>query len=201
MTVPIHPIPVEVAIETSFGDIGIRLEAARAPQTVANFLAYVDAGLYNGGIFHRTVRVDNNANTNLRKEAIGAGIDSAADRSKLPNDAVSIEVIQGGINPKRSGELRGPIPLESTSETGIAHHDGTISMARLTPDSAVSDFFICINAQPELDFGGKRNPDGQGFAAFGQVTAGMDVVRTIHHQPSDGQSLEPKVTIGRIRRA
>ena len=201
MTAPSNPIPVEVVIETSFGDIGIRLEAACAPHTVANFLAYVDAGLYNGGIFHRTVRLDNNANTNLRKEAIGAGIDKEADRSKLPNDAISIEVIQGGINPERSGELRGPIPLERTSETGIAHHDGTISMARLTPDSAVSDFFICINAQPELDFGGKRNPDGQGFAAFGQVMAGMDVVRTIHQQPSDGQSLEPKVTIGRIRRA
>ncbi len=201
MTAPSRPIPVEVVIETSFGDIGVRLEAARAPQTVANFLAYVDAGLYNGGIFHRTVRLDNNANTNLRKEAIGAGIDTAADRSKLPNDAISIEVIQGGINPERSGELRGPIPLERTSETGISHHDGTISMARLTPDSAVSDFFICINAQPELDFGGQRNPDGQGFAAFGQVMAGMDVVRTIQNQPSDGQSLDPRVEIIRIRRA
>jgi peptidyl-prolyl cis-trans isomerase A (cyclophilin A) len=73
-------------------------------------------------------------------------------------------------------------------------------MARLTPDSAVSDFFICIGDQPELDFGGQRNPDGQGFAAFGTVTSGMDVVRAIQRSPADGQSLDPPVTITRIAR-
>jgi peptidyl-prolyl cis-trans isomerase A (cyclophilin A) len=74
-------------------------------------------------------------------------------------------------------------------------------MARFTPDSAVSDFFICIGDTPELDFGGKRNPDGQGFAAFGQVIEGMDVVRTIQHQPANGQALDPVVPIiGATRR-
>jgi len=192
---------VEIVLETAFGAIAVRLDGAAAPGTVANFLHYVDGGFYDGGRFHRTVRLDNQSNANLRAEAIGEGIDPAADRANLPNDAIAIEVIQGGIDPARSGELRPAIALERTSESGLRHRDGTISMARLTPDSAVSDFFICINDQPELDFGGRRNPDGQGFAAFGQVVAGMDVVRDIHGQPSNGQTLDPLVTIIRAYRA
>lgn len=188
-----------VQIETSFGSIVAELEEEKAPITVSNFLHYVDDGLYDGGHFHRTVRPDNQSNANLKKEAIGAGIDPDADRSHMPNDRIAIEVIQGGINPERENELDGPIPLERTSETGLSHTDGTLSMARLTPDSAVSDFFICINDQPELDFGGRRNPDGQGFAAFGTVVDGMDVVRRIQLQPADGQRLDPLVNITRIR--
>lgn len=187
-----------VKIETRFGTIRVALDEEAAPITTTNFLAYVEDGLYDGGTFHRTVRLDNQENSNLKREAIGNGIDPDADRAKLPNDAVSIEVIQGGVNPEREGELGEPIPLERTTETGLSHVDGTISMARLTPDSAVSDFFICINDQPSLDFGGERNPDGQGFAAFGHVVEGMDVVREIHDQPSDGQRLDPLVTITRI---
>jgi peptidyl-prolyl cis-trans isomerase A (cyclophilin A) len=187
-----------VIIETEFGSIRVELEVERAPLTAGNFLQYVDAGLYNGGMFHRTVTLENNSNANLRAEKIGEGIDPSADRSKLPNDAIAIEVIQGGINASRTAELRGPIPIERTDETKVRHIDGTISMARLTPDSAVSDFFICINDQPALDYGGMRNPDGQGFAAFGRVTEGMDVVRTIHRQPADGQSLDPPVIIHSI---
>ena len=68
-------------------------------------------------------------------------------------------------------------------------------MARDAPDTATSDFFICIGDQPELDLGGRRKPDGQGFAAFGRVVSGMDVVRRIHAAPADGQSLTPPVTI------
>ena len=188
---------VDVAIETALGVIIVRLEGQAAPVTTANFLHYVDGGFYDGGRFHRTVRLDNNANANLKGERIGAGIDLNADRSRLPNDRIAIEVIQGGIDPDRSGEQEPPIPLERTNETGLRHLDGAISMARFTPDSAVSDFFICINDQPELDYGGQRNPDGQGFAAFGRVIDGMDVVRAIHAQPSDGQSLEPPVAIVR----
>jgi peptidyl-prolyl cis-trans isomerase A (cyclophilin A) len=187
-----------VIIETAFGSIRVELEVERAPLTAGNFLRYVDAGLYNGGLFHRTVTAENNSNANLKAEKIGEGIDPSADRSKLPNDAIAIEVIQGGIDPARSAELGDPIPLERTSETGLRHLDGTISMARLTADSAVSDFFICINDQPSLDFGGMRNPDGQGFAAFGRVIAGMDVARTIQRQPADGQSLDPPVVIRSI---
>lgn len=192
---------VDVVLETAFGDITIRLDAAHAPGTVANFLGYVDAGLYDGGFFHRTVRLDNQSNANLKSESIGAGIANGDGAKPLPNDAIAIEVIQGGINPERSAELKPAITLERTTDTGLNHLDGTISMARLTADSAVSDFFICINDQPELDFGGRRNVDGQGFAAFGQVTQGMDVVRAIQGQPSNGQSLDPKVTITRISRA
>ncbi|HWV25011.1 MAG TPA: peptidylprolyl isomerase [Thermomicrobiales bacterium] len=189
-----------VKIETRFGVIRVALDEEAAPITTTNFLAYVDEGLYDGGSFHRTVRLDNQSNANLKREAIGNGIDPEADREKLPNDAIAIEVIQGGVNPDREDELGAPIPLERTSETGLSHVDGTISMARLTPDSAVSDFFICINDQPELDFGGQRNPDGQGFAAFGHVIEGMDVVREIQNQSSDGQRLDPLVTITRISR-
>lgn len=191
---------VHVQVETASGNFTIALDPAHAPLTAGNFLRYVDGGFYDGGRFHRTVRLDNNSNAGLKIEETDAGIDPNADRSLLPNDTVAIEVIQGGINPARGDEQRGPITLERTSETGLSHHDGTISMARLTPDSAISDFFVCINDQPELDFGGIRNQDGQGFAAFGQVIAGMDVVRAIQTSPSEGQSLTPAIEINRIIR-
>ena len=92
-----------------------------------------------------------------------------------------------------------PIALERTTGTGLSHRDGTISMARFAPDSAVSDIFICIGDQPSLDFGGLRNPDGQGFAAFGQVTRGMDIVRAIQQSPHEEQRLTPPVVIQAIR--
>jgi peptidyl-prolyl cis-trans isomerase A (cyclophilin A) len=112
-----------------------------------------------------------------------------------PANKVKIDVVQAGRAPfSRRPELP-PIALEPTSMTGLAHVDGALSMARDGPDTATSDFFICVGAQPELDFGGKRNPDGQGFAAFGRVVAGMDVVRRIHAAPADGQSLAPPIAI------
>lgn len=166
-----------VVIETEAGDIHVTLEDERAPGTVANFLRYVDAGMYDGGRFHRVVRMDNQ-----------------------PQDTIRIEVIQGGVNLERMTENGAPIPLERTSVTGLRHLDGTISMARFRPDSAVSDFFICIGDQPELDFGGMRNPDGQGFAAFGRVTEGMDVVRTIQSGVTDGQTLIFPARIVSVRR-
>jgi peptidyl-prolyl cis-trans isomerase A (cyclophilin A) len=169
--------PVRVVVQTDKGDIELELDAARAPKTVRNFLAYVDAGLYDGGVFHRTVKPDNQ-----------------------PANKVKIEVIQGGANPARESELRPPIPLERTRDTGLKHQDGTISMARDAPDTAVADFFICIGDQPELDFGGKRNPDGQGFGAFGKVVKGMDVVRAIQQAPASGQQLTPPVKIIRAAR-
>lgn len=169
---------IDIVIETDLGAIAVRLDGERAPGTVANFLKYVDAGAYDAGRFHRVVRLDNQ-----------------------PNDTVRIEVIQGGINPDLPTDDHLPIPMERTSVTGLRHRDGVISMARFAPDSAVSDFFICINDQPELDFGGRRNPDGQGFAAFGQVTSGMDVVRQIQAGETDGQTLTPPLHIKAIRRA
>ncbi len=166
-----------VIIETEAGEIHLTLEDRHAPGTVANFLRYVDAGMYDGGRFHRVVRMDNQ-----------------------PNDDIRIEVIQGGVNLERMTENGDPIPLERTSETGLRHTGGAISMARFRPDTAVSDFFICIGDQPDLDFGGMRNPDGQGFAAFGQVTEGMDVVRTIQSGVTDGQTLIFPARITSIRR-
>lgn len=185
---------IRINIQTEFGTIKAELFDTEAPITTTNFLHYVDDGFYDRGRFHRTVTADNNANTNLdlTEEEIARG--------QAPNDEISIQVIQASVNEERQDDLDGAIPLERTSETGLQHLDGTLSMARITPDSAVSDFFICINDQPELDFGGRRNPDGQGFAAFGRVTEGMDIVRTIQSQPARGQILEPAVPILKISR-
>ncbi|MFM7141499.1 MAG: peptidylprolyl isomerase [Alphaproteobacteria bacterium] len=169
--------PVVVEIETGKGAITAELDAAHAPETVANFLRYVDAGLYEGGRFHRTVRADNQ-----------------------PGDQVRIEVVQGGPDPAVAGRGFPPVKLERTSRTGLRHVDGTLSMARADPDSATADFFVCVGDQPELDEGGRRNPDGQGFAAFGRVVRGMDVVRAIHESPAEGQRLAPPVPIERVRR-
>lgn len=164
--------PVRVLIHTELGDIEVELDVSHAPITTANFLRYVNAHMYDGGAFHRTVTLDNQ-----------------------PNNEVKIQVIQGGIPASREKDSFPPIPLERTSKTGLGHKDGTISMARDEPDTATSDFFICIGDQPELDFGGKRNPDGQGFAAFGRVINGMDVVRKIQASRADGQKLTPPIKI------
>ena len=161
-----------VTIATEFGEIEIEIDTVRAPITASNFLRYVDRGFYNGGRFHRTVHPDNQ-----------------------PNDSIRIEVIQASINSQRSGEGFSPIPLERTNVTGIRHQDGTISMARGRPDSATSSFFICLGEQSSLDYGGFRNSDGQGFAAFGRVVRGMDVVRQIQQRPAEGQTLTPPVGI------
>lgn len=192
---------VSVIITTPLGEIVVDLAQEQAPVTTANFLHYVEGGFYNGGRFHRTVTPDNQSNDNLKSEKIDGGINPGeTETTNLPNDDVTIEVIQGGVHPDRQDDLDAPIILERTSDTGLRHENGTISMARLTEDSAVSDFFICIGDQSELDFGGKRNVDGQGFAAFGKVTDGMDVVKAIQQSPADGQSLEPPVEIIQITR-
>ncbi|MXX02919.1 MAG: peptidylprolyl isomerase [Gemmatimonadetes bacterium] len=181
----VHAQEEEITLEmtTEAGTIEIVLDPARAPVTVANFMRYVDAGQYNGGVFHRTVTMDNQ-----------------------PNNDVKIEVIQGAVNPDYRDDSYppnsgfDPISLERTSATGLKHVDGVISMARMGPDTATSGFFFCIGDQPELDFGGKRNPDRQGFAAFGRVTRGMDVIRKIQMSPRENQRLTPPVVITRVER-
>src|SRR5205085_6410796 len=107
---------------------------------------------------------------------------------------------QAGIDPDRAKDEFAPIKLERTRDTKLSHTDGVLSMARDGPDTATSDFFLCIGDQPELDFGGKRNPDGQGFAAFGRVVKGMDVVKKIQAEKADKQTLEPPVKIVKIAR-
>ena len=169
--------PVRVLIETDAGDIEVELDSAKAPKTVANFLKYVDGKFYDGGRVHRTVTPNNQ-----------------------PDNKVKIEVVQAGINPDKTKAEFPAIKLERTSITKLAHKDGTISMARDGPDTATSDFFICIGNQPELNFGGKRNPDGQGFAAFGKVVKGMDVVKKIQKSAAEGQSLKPPIKIVKIGR-
>jgi peptidyl-prolyl cis-trans isomerase A (cyclophilin A) len=168
---------IPVTIQTELGMIEVHLDSARAPRSVTNFLRYVDGDFYNGGLFHRTVTLTNQ-----------------------PTDSVRIEVIQVGINPEREKAAYPAIEIERTSETGILHTDGTVSMARLGPNTGTWHFFICVNGQPELDFGGKRNPDGQGFAAFGRVVHGMDVVRKIQSSPAEGQRLTPPIRIISLRR-
>ena len=163
---------VHVLLHTELGDLEIELDAAHAPKTTANFLRYVEAGLYNGGEFHRTVTMNNQPQNNIKIQVIQAGLPSDREKDAFP-----------------------PVALERTSQTGIKHKDGTVSMARSEPDSATADFFICVGDQPELDFGGKRNPDGQGFAAFGKVIRGMDVVRKIQASPAEGQKLTPPIKI------
>ena len=172
------PPAVRVVIETALGEIEVELDAKRAPRTVANFLRYVDAGHYDGGRFHRTVRPD----TEVRRD-------------------FPIEVVQAGANPDREKEGFPPIALERTRDTGLRHVNGTLSMARDGADTATSDFFVCVGDQPSLDFGGGRNRDGQGFAAFGRVVRGMDVVRRIQASPAKGQALDPPVRILRARRS
>ncbi len=176
MTLDGNPI---VLIRTSLGDIEIEVFRGRASITSENFLRYADEGLYDGTAFFRTVATGNQ-----------------------PDSEVKIEVIQGGTMPK-DGDYPStypPIEHETTETSGLRHVDGAVSMARMKPGTATSSFFICIGDQPELDYGGKRNPDGQGFAAFGRITKGMDVVRKIHKQPHEGQRLEPPVKIISCRR-
>ena len=169
---------LRVQIETSLGMIHAEVYPDHAPVTVENFLTYVDDALFDGGSFFRAVRMDNQ-----------------------PNDSVRIEVIQGGPNgPATRGRLRDPIALERTSDTGLRHTDGALSMARAGPDTARSQFFVCIGEQPSLDFGGHRNLDGQGFAVFGRVTEGMDIVRLIQAGAIEGQRLIEPVRIESIRR-
>ena len=172
---------VVVTIETSIGSIDVEIDSTHAPITAANFLKYVDEKMYDGGRFHRAVRLDNQA----RKDVL-------------------IEVIQAGRNPEQAKTVKGfgPIALERTSLTTLKHVDGAISMARgNTTDSASSDFFICVGDQPSLDFGGARAADGQGFAAFGRVIRGMDVARKIQAgKTNDREQLLAPINIIRIYR-
>ncbi len=166
---------ITCAIETAEGTITVELYPDNAPITVANFMQYVDARLYDNTSFFRVCTPQNEADREIKIEVIQGS--DVAESISFP-----------------------PIIMETTELTGIKHLDGTISMARLEPNSATSSFFICIGNQPELDFGGKRNPDGQGFAAFGNVTKGMDVVLIIQAQENEEQLLVQPIKIISIKR-
>ena len=154
-------IATAVAIRTALGDITIAVDVGRAPVSAGNFLEYVDRHLFDGAQFYRSVHAENDANP------------------------VKISVVQGGIVDPAKGLA--PIAHESTLRTGLRHVDGTISIARREPGTgSAGAFFICIGDQPELDFGGRRNTDGQGFAVFGRVHEGMDIVRAIWRRQTAG---------------
>ena len=166
--------PIAVTLETSAGLIELEVLVDEAPISGGSFLAHVDAGLLNDGGFYRTVYPEND------------------------NGSPKISVIQGGMLPDTEGLP--PVAHETTRKSGILHRDGVISLARSEVGSATGGtFFICIGDQPSLDMGGGRavSGDGQGFAAFGRVTAGMDVVRKIHQTKTKTDS-EDAYTAGQI---
>jgi peptidyl-prolyl cis-trans isomerase A (cyclophilin A) len=180
---PLAAGEVAVTIDTALGKIVLAVDASHAPVTAANFLKYVDGRFYEGGRFHRATRPDN--------------------YTPAPPNRPPMELIQGGINPARRADAQpfGSIALERTSVTGLKHVVGTVSMARgAAADTAMSDFFILLDEQPSLDFGGKRFDDAQGGAAFGRVIAGLDVVRKIQQQPVTQQNLTPPVLMDRVAR-
>ena len=173
----IHETVIPISMETELGSIQMVLYPDRAPITVSNFSRYVDENRYKDFHFYRVVHMENQ-----------------------PDNDVKIEVIQGGLGFDKHPMELPTILHETTDKTGIRHLNGTLSMARLEPGTASSEIFICINDQPELDFGGKRNPDGQGFAAFGKVISGMDVVRKIQLLPETNQILDKVVKVNSIQR-
>jgi peptidyl-prolyl cis-trans isomerase A (cyclophilin A) len=160
-----------VILHTVPGDIILELDVAHAPVTTCNFLRYVESGRYAGGSFFRTVVAETNDNPN-------------------PIDVIQAATAAGSDDPGL-----GPIPLERTLDTGLRHAAGAISMARDGPDTATSSFFIVVKDTPSLDFGGGRNPDGQGFAAFGRVISGMEIVQVIHSEAAVDEQLTAPVTI------
>ena len=164
---------VDVAIQTSAGTIVVRLDAAHAPRTTANFLHYVDLGTYNGTTFYRAV-------------------------SRANEPSSKIEVIQGGLNPQGPNPMIRPIELEPTNKTGLHNTDGTIAMARTSdPNSASTEFFLCIGDNRFLDAGGPLDP---GYAAFGKVIRGANVVRAIQPAHANGEMLAPPIRIVKMTR-
>jgi len=175
---------VNVEMTTSLGVIEMEIYTDAAPITATNFMRLVDGSHMDGGSFYRAVSPEND------------------------NGSPIISVIQGGLGNAESPFP--PIAHETTADTGLLHVDGAVSMARADVGTASTELFICIGDQPALDFGAARNPDGQGFAVFGRVVRGMDVVNAIHTQPANtptesaymaGQILEEPVAIISIRRS
>jgi peptidyl-prolyl cis-trans isomerase A (cyclophilin A) len=167
-----------VQITTRFGDVEIELYPKQAPITVAAFLSYIDSGYYENSSFYRVLLDEDQ-----------------------PTYAPKSEIIQGGIWKTNSALIRKipGIQHETTAQTKLSHTNGTISLARLAPGSASTEFFICVGDQPGYDFGGKNNPDGLGYAAFGRVVKGMDVVNRMYVAPERDGELTPQIYITRMR--
>lgn len=163
-----------VVLETALGDIEIEVYVDTAPISGGDFLMFVDEGLYDGEGFYRVVRPDND-----------------------PLD-MGMSLIQGGIlevgtSDEDYGDFaKPPIAHERTTDTGLSNVRGTVSIARLEPGTGSAGFFfINIGDNEFLDYGGARNPDGEGYASFGKVVRGMDVVEAIQAQDASGESPSP----------
>ena len=167
---------IAVQVATELGDFTVEVREDRAPASAGYFLADVRAGLYDGSGFFRIVTLSNQQAEKHRK----------------------IAVIQGGLKHARE-DLPAVIPHETTAMTGLKHLRGTVSLARFAPGAVYHSFFICLRDEPALDFGGARHPDGQGFAAFGYVTQGFDIVRRIFAQAETQEYLENEIRIERAR--
>jgi len=166
-----------IEIRSKLGNIELELYPDKAPITVKAFLSYIDSGYFKNTSFYRVLNVDNQ-----------------------PSDAAKAELIQGGLfrSPAKKGINPPGIQHEATQQTGLLHTDGTISLARTKPGSANTEFFICVGDQPGFNFGGENNPDGQGYAAFGRVVEGLNIVRKIYNQREEDQYFDPPVTIYNI---
>ncbi len=168
-----------IAIQTRFGEVELELYPKKAPKTVAAFLSYIDSGYYKRSSFYRVLNMENQT-----------------------IDSWKAEFVQGGLwksNNKLATTLKG-IPHETTQQTGIKHTNGVISLARYDPGTATTEFFIMIGDQPGFDFGGENNSDGQGYAAFGKVVNGWDILDRIYNQPERNQAFDPPVHIFNIVR-
>ena len=169
-----------VDIQTYYGDIIVELYPEKAPKTVAAFLSYVDSGYYKNTSFYRV----------LKKE-------------DQPTNVAKTQLIQGGLwqtNIKKQQTIPG-IPLETTQQTGLLHTEGVISLARNEePNSGNTEFFICLDDQPDYDYGGDASPDGKGYVTFGKVIKGMKFVRQIQKQPDFETNLRPPIKIINIVR-
>jgi peptidyl-prolyl cis-trans isomerase A (cyclophilin A) len=164
--------PPRVVMSTTAGRMIFELDPVHAPVTSCNFERYVVSGAYAGGVFRRVVRME----------------------ATSPNP-VPIGVVQAYPDSRPGTPAFAPIALERTSLTGLHHGAGTLSMARDGPDSATAEFFVVVADSPELDYGGKRNRDGQGFAAFGRLVAGRRVLERIYAGALEGDQLQAPVGI------
>ena len=164
-----------IEIQTPKGRILVELDIENAPVTANHFLKLVKEEYYDGASFYRSVR--------------GASKDNP----------VHITVVQGGVSGMENKRRVESISHESTDITGLTHSNGTISMARSKPGTASTEFFFCMGENPELDFGGQRNHDGQGFAAFGKVIEGFYTLNAIWGAPAMGEQIDPTILIHKIK--
>lgn len=176
------PVTVKVRMQTALGDVVLEIETERAPITAANFLRYVDQKRLDGIGFYRAMKLDEAGNYGL---------------------------VQAGVRGDAKKLLK-PIAHEPTTVTGLTHSNGAISMARLAPGTATSDFFIIVGDLPALDAQPTASGDNLGYAVFGRVIDGMEVVKAILEQPRSltagdgvmkGQMLEPQVKVLTVRRS